>query len=126
MTALIVGGDHIESIRREISLRGMSRIEHWNGRKPGDLRKTLPKGTELVVVLYDSLSHNMLKKVSADTAGSGIPVIHCRRSVGILCNKLDALKIGPHCIGTAEGDADGCSLCMGKFERLGNGRRKDV
>jgi hypothetical protein len=126
MSALIVGGDHIESIRREISLRGMSRVEHWNGRKPGDLRKTLPKGTKLVVVLYDFVSHNMLKKVNSDAAGSGIPVIHCRRSVGLLCSKLDALKIGVHCIGAAQDDADGCTFCRENFEKLGNGRRKDL
>ncbi len=89
MTALIVGGDHIESLRKAMSARGLERIEHWNGRKPGDLRKTLPKETELIVILCDNLSHCMLRKVSANAAGSGIPIIHCRRSLGQLCQKLD-------------------------------------
>jgi hypothetical protein len=105
MTALIVGGDHIESLRKEISARGVKRVEHWNGRKPGDLRKTLPKGTELIVILYDYLSHCMLKKVNADAADSGIPIIHCRRSLGQLCSKLDEMELG--------GDGGkGCSSCI--------------
>ena len=105
MTALIVGGDYIESIRKAMSFRGVERIEHWNGRKPGDLRKTLPKETELIVILYDYLSHRMLKKINADAADSGIPVIHCRRSLGQLCSKLDEMDLG--------GDGGKvCSLCM--------------
>ncbi|HTP65279.1 MAG TPA: DUF2325 domain-containing protein [Geobacteraceae bacterium] len=91
MTALIVGGDYVESIRKAIAERGMERIEHWNGRKPGDLRKTLPKGTKLIVVLYDYLSHSMLRKVNGDAAGSGIPIIHCRRGLGQVCSKLDEM-----------------------------------
>jgi len=105
MTALIVGGDYIESIRKAISARGVERIEHWNGRKPGDLRKTLPKGTELIVILYDYLSHRMLKKVNADAADSGIPVIHCRRSLGQLCSKLDEMDLG------GDGGKE-CMLCI--------------
>ncbi len=88
-----------------MSARGMERIEHWNGRKPGDLRKTLPKGTDLIVVLYDYLSHNMLKKVNVDAAGSGIPIIHCRQSLGQLCSKLDELEI----CGVERSD---CRLCV--------------
>ena len=89
MTALIVGGDRIESIRKAISARGMERIEHWNGRKSGDLRKVMPKGTSLIVILYDYLSHSMLRKVNSEAAGSGITIIHCRRSLGQLRRKLD-------------------------------------
>ncbi len=104
MTALIVGGDYVEPIRRAIADRGMKRVEHWSGRKPGDLRKTLPKGTELIVVLYDYLSHPMLRKISTDAAGSGIPLIHCRRSLGQLCRKLDES-------GICGGDGSACASC---------------
>ena len=105
MTALIVGGDYIEQIRKAMSARGMERIEHWNGRKPGDLRKTLPKETKLIVILYDYLSHRMLKKVNADAADSGIPVIHCRRSLGQLCSKLDEMDLNGN-------GRKVCSLCI--------------
>jgi hypothetical protein len=112
MTALIVGGDYVESLKKAMSDRGMERIEHWNGRKPGDLRKTLPKGTELIVILYDFLSHPMLKKVNADAADSGIPVIHCRRSLGQLCRKLDELDSDGNISVKASPGKKGCALCM--------------
>lgn len=117
MTALIVGGDYVESLKKAMSDRGMERIDHWNGRKPGDLHKILPKGTELIVILYDFLSHRMLKKVKADAAGSGIPVIHCRRSVGQLCRKLDELDAdGNISVKIGAGKKD-CALCMGMTDR---------
>ena len=105
MTTLIVGGDYIESIRKAFFARGVERIEHWDGRRPGDLRKTLPKGTELIVILYDYLSHRMLRKINADAANSGIPVIHCRRSLGQLCRKLDEMDLGCDI-------EKGCMLCL--------------
>jgi len=111
MTALIVGGDHIESIRKAFSDRGMERIEHWNGRKPRDLRKSLPKSTELVVILYDSISHMMLKKINADTVGSGIPVIHCRRSLGLLCRKLDEMHFITSQAAMAGARESRCAFC---------------
>ena len=112
MTALIVGGDHIESLRKAISDRGLEKVEHWNGRKPGDLRKCVPKNTKLIVILYDSLSHKMLKKVNADTSGSEITMIHCRRSLGQLCRMLDDLEIGGSCEASPDIGGDGCNLCM--------------
>jgi len=112
MTALIVGGDYVESLKTAMSDRGMERIEHWNGRKPADLRKTLPKGTELIVILYDFLSHQMLMKVNADAADSGIPVIHCRRSLGQLCRKLDELDSDGNLSVKAGPGKKGCALCM--------------
>lgn len=32
-TALIVGGDQIDSIKQELSNFGVTRINHWSGRK---------------------------------------------------------------------------------------------
>ena len=105
MTALIVGGDHVESIRKAMSARGMARIEHWNGRKSRDLRRTLPKETKLIVLLYDYLSHPMVRKVNSDAADKGITIIHCRRSLGQLCRKLDES-------GICGRDRSGCELCI--------------
>ncbi|TLN03251.1 DUF2325 domain-containing protein, partial [bacterium] len=66
MTALIVGGDYIKPLEKLIADRGVSKVEHWPGRKPGDLKKNVPKGTSLVVLLYDYLSHGLAKKVRND------------------------------------------------------------
>lgn len=91
MTALIVGGDYIKPLEKIIADRGVAKVEHWTGRKPGDLKKSVPKGTRLVVLLYDYLSHSLAKKVRNDADRLGLPVIYCRRSMGEFCSKLDEL-----------------------------------
>ncbi len=89
MTAVIVGGDYIKQIEKVFAGRGVTRVEHWSGRKTGDLRKTLPSDTRLVVLLCDYLSHSLAKKVRDDADRLGLPVIYCRRSLGALRVKLD-------------------------------------
>ncbi|MBP1753369.1 MAG: chemotaxis protein CheY [Geobacteraceae bacterium] len=89
MTALIVGGDYIEPIEKIINDRGVRKIEHWTGRKAGDLKKIVPKDTRLVVLLCDYLNHGLAKKVRGDANRLGLPVIYCRRSLGQFCEKLD-------------------------------------
>ncbi len=89
MTAVIVGGDYIKQIEKVFAGKGVTRVEHWTGRKNGDLRKTLPCDTCLVVLLCDYLSHSLAKKVRDDAERLGHPVIYCRRSLGQFCRKLD-------------------------------------
>lgn len=89
MTALIVGGDYIKPIEKIIAGRGVSKIRHWTGRKTGDLRRTVPKDTKIVVLLLDYLNHGLAKKVRGDADRLGLPVIYCRRSLGQFCEKLD-------------------------------------
>jgi hypothetical protein len=42
MTTLVIGGDRIDSIRRELADHGLDEIEHWGGRKPADARPAIP------------------------------------------------------------------------------------
>ena len=58
MTVLIVGGDYIASLKQKITAHGYARIEHWNGRKKGFNKRALPGRTELVVIIYDYVSHS--------------------------------------------------------------------
>ena len=46
MTALIVGGDYIKPLEKIIADRGVMKVEHWTGRKAGDLKKVMPKGPD--------------------------------------------------------------------------------
>jgi hypothetical protein len=114
MTALIVGGDYINPLRKIITGKGVRRIEHWDGRKPGDLRKIVPKDTRLVVLLCDYLNHCLAKKVREDAERLGLPVIYCRRSLGDFCEKLDAcIESGVFAI-TAEANLAACKKCSAK------------
>lgn len=106
MTALVVGGDYIRQLEKIFVERGVRRVEHWTGRKPGDLRKTVPKDTSLVVLLCDYLSHSLAKKVKSDAGRLGLPVLYCRRSLGQFSEKLDELlESGAVVTGTC------CGLC---------------
>lgn len=108
MTALIVGGDYIKPIEKIITDRGVRNIEHWTGRKVGDLKKTVPKDTKFVVLLLDYLNHGLAKKVRGDADRRGLQVIYCRRSLGQFSEKLEeALETG--CL-VLSGKAAG-SLC---------------
>ena len=60
MTTLVIGGDHIDSIRRELAEHGREEIEHWGGRKPADTRRAIPARVDLMILVTDYLSHNML------------------------------------------------------------------
>jgi len=111
MTALIVGGDYIKQLEKIITDRGVRRIEHWTGRKTGDLRRTVPKGTGLVVLLCDYLSHSLARKIKTDAERLGVPVLYCRRSLGQFSEKFDELlESGAVVVG---GGPEGacCGLC---------------
>ena len=88
MTALIVGGDYIEPLRREVFAHGIARVEHWDGRKPGFLTKSLPGGTSVVIVLCDYIGHQLQIALKKQAGRDGVPVLFCRRSVNDLRHKL--------------------------------------
>jgi hypothetical protein len=91
MAALIVGGDYVEPLRREIVAHGIERVEHWDGRKPGHLTKTIPAGTRLVVVLVDYIGHQLQLGLKRQAGRHGVPLLFCRRSANDLRSKLDRL-----------------------------------
>ncbi len=81
MTVLIVGGDYIASLRQKITAQGYARIEHWSGRKKGFNKRALPGNTELVIIVYDYVSHSLAHSVKNQASRIGIPMIFCRRSM---------------------------------------------
>jgi hypothetical protein len=111
MTAVIVGGDYIKQIEKIMAGKGVKRVEHWAGRKPGDLRKSFPKDTGLVVMLYDYLSHSLAKKVKEDAERMGLPILYCRRSLGQFCRKFNDFVDSDGFAGTTEVDLACCRKC---------------
>lgn len=80
MTILVIGGDHIDKIRRELAEHGLHDVEHWPGRKPADARKAIPDRIRLVVAVTDQLSHAMLYNTTLKAARLDLPIIYSRRS----------------------------------------------
>lgn len=91
MRALVIGGDYVEQIVDELSSYGYSRVEHWNGRKQGDTRKSLPTNVDLVVVLTDYLSHPLLKHLKNESARVGATMLYSRRSLVEVRQKLEQM-----------------------------------
>jgi hypothetical protein len=63
MRAVIIGGDSIEHARRDLAARGYDKIEHWPGRKSSDLRRPLPQGVDLYVIVLGYVSHNLARRI---------------------------------------------------------------
>lgn len=100
MKTLVIGGDRIDSIRRELTEFGRQDIEHWAGRKPADTRRAIPSRCDLVIVVTDFLSHNMLYSATVRATRLGLPIIYTRRSAVELRGKLEA-QFGSHVHATA-------------------------
>jgi hypothetical protein len=111
MTAVIVGGDYIRQIEKIMTGNGVKRVEHWSGRKPGDLRKRFPKDTRLVVMLCDYLSHSLARKVKEDAEHMGLPILYCRRSLGQFCKKFHEFVDSEGFAGTTKEAFDCCRDC---------------
>lgn len=88
MTTLVIGGDRIDTIRRELADYGLRDIEHWIGRKPAEARKNIPERIKLVVIVTDQLSHAMLYSATVGATRLGLPIIYSRRSAHELRSKL--------------------------------------
>lgn len=88
MTILVIGGDHIDKVRRELSAYGLHDVAHWSGRKPADARREIPQRTKLVVMVTDQLNHAMLRNASIRATRLGLPIVYTRRSGYELADKL--------------------------------------
>ena len=88
MTALIVGGDYVEPLKREIRAHGHANVEHWDGRKAGFTKKAIPGGTRLIVILIDYISHSLLIALKRQASRHNVPLVFCRRSMNDLRGKL--------------------------------------
>lgn len=80
MTTLVIGGDYIETIRRDLATHGLTDVEHWGGRKPADARRPIPARVELVVVVTDQLNHSMLYNATLRATRLDLPIVYTRRS----------------------------------------------
>ena len=88
MNTLVIGGDRIETIRRELTEFGVRNVEHWSGRKPADTRREIPSRVSLVVMLTDQLSHALLYNATIKATRLGLPILYSTRSARELRDKL--------------------------------------
>lgn len=93
MSVLIVGGDRLGSIPRELTKLGATRIVHLSGRDQSGFRNGLPEGMDLIIVLCDYASHNITNKVKGLARSRSVPILFARRSWSSISQKLDLLRL---------------------------------
>jgi hypothetical protein len=86
MSVVIVGGDHLGSIPKELDKIGVTDIEHVTGRTGQKMRGKIPEKADLIILLCDFVNHNL--------AGTrGIPIIYAKRSWSSIYQKIKDSRI---------------------------------
>ncbi len=95
MSVLIVGGDHLGSIPRELTKLGATRIVHLTGRDQSGFRNGLPESMDLIIVLCDYANHNITNKIKDLARSRSIPILFAKRSWSSIYQKLNLSGLRP-------------------------------
>ena len=93
MSVLIVGGDHLGSIPKELKKLGIDDVRHMSGRKKNAIKKGMPMTMDMIIVLHDYVNHNLAHVTKKLAKESNIPVVFARRSWSSIYKKLPACLI---------------------------------
>ena len=88
MSVLIVGGDHLGSIPRELDKLGINEIKHLTGRSGQKIRDGIPETMDFIIVLYDFVNHNLAHKIKGFAENRGVPVVYAKRSWSSIYQKM--------------------------------------
>lgn len=88
MSVLIVGGDHLVSIPKELDKIGVTEIRHVTGRSGQKIRCGIPESMDFIIVLYDFVNHNLAAKIKNLAENKRIPVVYAKRSWSSIYQKM--------------------------------------
>lgn len=88
MSVLIVGGDHLGSIPKELDKIGVTDIRHVTGRSGQKIRDGIPESMDFIIVLYDFVNHNLAHKIKNHAENKRIPVVYAKRSWSSIYQKM--------------------------------------
>jgi hypothetical protein len=93
MSVVIVGGDYLGGIEKNLYSLGVKELVHISGRKAFDRNKiSLPEATAFVLVLTDYVNHATARNVKTIARSRSIPVVFAKRSWRAVEEKLKASK----------------------------------
>jgi hypothetical protein len=75
-TVLIVGGDHVDGIKKIVSEFGHHQIAHWTGRKSGDHHKQIPQNTQLVVLVTSWINHSFTYAIKRAASKRQLKIVY--------------------------------------------------
>jgi hypothetical protein len=91
MTIVVIGADNVSHLREEAARHGFHRLHHLDGRKSRDVKHPLPHDTTVVLIVTDSVNHNLMHKVKRAARAGGIPVLYAGRSASQLSRTLSGV-----------------------------------
>ncbi len=91
-TVLIVGGDHIDGIKKTLASLGVQNTNHWSGRTSGDHHKTIPKDTRFIVLITTFISHSLTKQIKRAAAKRHLPIVYTTSDHQALETKMHSLQ----------------------------------
>ena len=80
MSVLIVGGDKIDDIKKELEKLGADRFMHFSGRKLKSLKNVISKRIDLMVILTDCVNNDLMESYKNTARTRNLPFI-CTQSV---------------------------------------------
>lgn len=94
MSVVIVGGDTLGGIEKNLYAMGATELIHISGRKASNRNINLPNTTAFVLVLTDFINHNTAKSVKNMAKSQSIPLVFAKRSWSSVEEKLAAEGFG--------------------------------
>lgn len=88
MSVLIVGGDHLGSIPKELDRMGVNDVRHITGRSGQKVHGGIPETMDFIIVLYDFVNHNLSHKIKKIAESKGIPIVYAKRSWSSVHQKM--------------------------------------
>lgn len=95
MTALIIGGDRIDTYKEYLVAQGFGPVLHWSGRNNSACHRKIPQRTRLVVILVDQVNHRLAIKMRQIADDRDLPVVFSRRSIAQLDQAIGRLRGAP-------------------------------
>lgn len=94
MSVVVIGGDYLGGIEKNLYSLGVTELVHISGRKALDKNKiSLPKATAFVVVLTDYVNHGTAVNVKLLAKARSIPLIFAKRSWRAVEEKLGTIPL---------------------------------
>ena len=95
MSIVVIGGDYLGNIEKNLYAMGVKELTHISGRKPVDRNKIkIPQSTAFILVLTDYINHCTAQNVKCIAKSKSIPMVFAKRSWSSVEEKIKQLGTG--------------------------------
>lgn len=80
MSIVVIGGDRLGNIDKNLRQLGYRNVEHVSGRKKRHTHMNISHGTDAILVLTDFVSHNLCKAIKDQAKELGVKTVFAKRA----------------------------------------------